>query len=70
VRRFLVLAFLYMAQGLPFGFFSHAVPVLLNRTHPAELVGLSGLLGAPWAFKFVLGRPSIARRAGGGSSSR
>jgi PAT family beta-lactamase induction signal transducer AmpG len=62
VRRFLVLAFLYMAQGLPFGFFSHAVPVLLNRTHPAELVGLSGLLGAPWAFKFVLG-PAVDRAA-------
>lgn len=60
MRRFVVLAFLYMAQGLPFGFFSHAVPVLLNRTHPAELVGLSGLLGAPWAFKFVLG-PTVDR---------
>lgn len=55
MRRFVVLAFLYLAQGLPFGFFAHAVPVLLNRTHPAELVGLSGILAVPWGFKFLFG---------------
>ncbi len=53
MRRYSVLASLYFAQGLPFGFFSHAVPVLLNRTQPAEIVGLSSLLAVPWALKFL-----------------
>ena len=53
VRRYSVLASLYFAQGLPFGFFSHAVPVLLNRTHPPELVGLSSLLALPGPLKFL-----------------
>ncbi len=55
MRRFVILSCLYFAQGLPFGFFSHAVPVLLNRTHPPEIAGLSSLLAIPWAFKFLLG---------------
>lgn len=53
VRRLAVLAALYLAQGLPFGFFSHAVPVLLNREHPPEIVGLSSLLALPWGLKFL-----------------
>lgn len=55
VRRLALLACLYFTQGLPFGFFSHAVPVLLNREHPPEIAGLSSLLSLPWAFKFLLG---------------
>ena len=55
MRRFVILSCLYFAQGLPFGFFSHAVPVLLNRSHPPEIAGLSSLLAIPWAFKFLLG---------------
>lgn len=55
MRRYAALAGLYMAQGLPFGFFSHAVPVLLNRTHPPEIVGLSSLLAIPWGLKFLFG---------------
>ena len=47
------LSLLYFAQGLPFGFFSHAVPVLLNRDHRAEIVGLSSLLALPWGLKFL-----------------
>lgn len=48
-----VLSSLYASQGLPFGFFSHAVPVLLSREHPPSLVGLSSLLAIPWALKFL-----------------
>ncbi len=58
--RYAALASLYVAQGLPFGFFSHAVPVLLNRTHPPELVGLSSLLAVPWGLKFLFG-PTVDR---------
>ncbi len=64
VRRFAVLGALYFSQGLPFGFFSHAVPVLLNRSHPPELVGLSSLLALPWALKF-LWAPWVDRVGGG-----
>jgi MFS transporter, PAT family, beta-lactamase induction signal transducer AmpG len=53
VNRFVLLSCLYFAQGLPFGFFSHAVPVLLNRTHPPEIAGLSSLLAIPWGMKFL-----------------
>src|SRR5512139_741681 len=53
VLRLAALAFLYFAQGLPFGFFSHAVPTLLNREHPPEIVGLSSLLAIPWGLKFL-----------------
>ncbi len=60
MRRLALLACLYFTQGLPFGFFSHAVPVLLNREHPPEIAGLSSLLSLPWAFKFLLG-PSVDR---------
>lgn len=62
--RYVVLAGLYLAQGLPFGFFSHAVPVLLNRTHPPEIVALSSILAMPWGFKFLFGPTvdAIARR--------
>lgn len=60
MRRLALLACLYFTQGLPFGFFSHAVPVLLNREHPPEIAGLSSLLSLPWAFKFLLG-PTVDR---------
>jgi predicted MFS family arabinose efflux permease len=53
VLRLAALAFLYFAQGLPFGFFSHAVPTLLNREHPPEIAGLSSLLAIPWGLKFL-----------------
>jgi len=69
VRRLGVLASLYLAQGLPFGFFSHAVPVLLNRSHPPQIVGLSSLLAIPWALKFLIG-PYVDRVGGGGPRGR
>lgn len=64
--RLLLLSCLYFAQGLPFGFFSHAVPVLLNREHPPEIAGLSSLLAIPWGLKFLFAplvdRVGVGRR--------
>jgi len=52
--KWLLLISLYFSQGLPFGFFSQALPVLL-REDGASLsrVGLSGLLFLPWALKWL-----------------
>ena len=49
-----LLGSLYFSQGLPFGFFTQALPVLL-RKHGFSLgeIGLTSLLAAPWALKFV-----------------
>jgi MFS transporter, PAT family, beta-lactamase induction signal transducer AmpG len=47
---------LYLAQGLPYGFFVHALPTLLReRGHGLVLVGLSSLVALPWALKALLG---------------
>lgn len=45
---------LYFSQGLPFGFFSHAVPTLL-RSYGVELhvIGLISFLAFPWGLKFL-----------------
>ena len=52
--KWLLLASLYFSQGLPFGFFTQALPVLL-REDGASLsrIGLSGLLFLPWALKWI-----------------
>lgn len=52
--KWLLLASLYFSQGLPFGFFTQALPVLL-REDGASLsrIGLSGLLFLPWALKWL-----------------
>lgn len=49
-----LLTSLYVSQGLPFGFFTQALPVLL-RKHGLSLeqIGLSSLLAIPWALKFL-----------------
>ncbi|MFT3699136.1 MAG: MFS transporter [Kofleriaceae bacterium] len=53
-RRYTLLGTLYFAQGLPFGFFSIAIPVLLREQGvPLAKIGLVMLLNAPWALKFV-----------------
>lgn len=45
---------LYFSQGLPFGFFTQALPVLLRKQgFSLEQVGLSSLLALPWALKFL-----------------
>ncbi|MGQ0621053.1 MAG: MFS transporter [Panacagrimonas sp.] len=52
--RLVLLASLYLAQGLPFGFFTQALPVLLReRGLSLAAIGASGLLFLPWALKFL-----------------
>ena len=49
-----LLGSLYLAQGLPFGFFSQALPVMMRRQGwSLGSIGLSSLLAAPWALKFA-----------------
>lgn len=57
----LLLTCLYFAQGLPFGLFSQALPVLL-RQHGYSLTAISasGVLFLPWACKF-LWAPAVDR---------
>ncbi|MDI1477807.1 MFS transporter [Polyangium sp. y55x31] len=60
-----LLSSLYFSQGLPFGFFTVALPILLQKmglSLPA--IGLSQLLALPWALKF-LWSPYIDRRDAG-----
>ncbi|MDP3293510.1 MAG: MFS transporter [Nevskia sp.] len=50
----LLLTSLYIAQGLPYGFFTQALPVLM-REHGASLKAISAtaFLFLPWALKFL-----------------
>lgn len=53
-HKLALLASLYLSQGLPFGFFTQALPVLLRKQGiglPA--IGLASLLALPWALKFL-----------------
>jgi MFS transporter, PAT family, beta-lactamase induction signal transducer AmpG len=54
--RFAVLSALYFSQGLPFGFFTLALPVVL-RAQGVDLktIGASSLLLLPWGLKFLWG---------------
>ena len=53
-RRLGLLASLYLSQGLPFGFFTQALPLIMRkRGMSLEAIGLSSLLALPWALKFV-----------------
>jgi PAT family beta-lactamase induction signal transducer AmpG len=60
-RKLALLGSLYFSQGLPFGFFTQALPLLL-RHQGASLtaIGFSSLLAAPWALKF-LWAPAVDR---------
>lgn len=60
-QTYLVLFTLYLAQGLPVGFMTHALPVIL-RAQGVSLahIGGFGLLMAPWALK-VLWAPYLDR---------
>lgn len=53
-RRIVLLSALYLAQGLPFGFFTLALPVVL-REAGLSLTAISALslLHLPWALKFL-----------------
>lgn len=49
-----LLTSLYFSQGLPFGFFTQALPVLLRqRGVDLGTIGLTSLLALPWALKFL-----------------
>jgi RhtX/FptX family siderophore transporter len=61
-----LLGSLYFSQGLPFGFFTQALPVLLRKQGLSlGEIGLASLLAIPWALKFlwapVVDRHSIRR---------
>ena len=53
-QRLAILLTLYLAQGLPTGIFSQALPAIL-RSYDVSLtvIGFSGLLAIPWALKFL-----------------
>jgi MFS transporter, PAT family, beta-lactamase induction signal transducer AmpG len=64
--KFGLLGALYFSQGLPFGFFTQALPVLLRKQgYSLGAIGLSSLVAAPWALKFLwapaVDRYSLAR---------
>ena len=69
-RKMMLLGSLYFAQGLPFGFFYQALPVLMReRDYSLVAIGLSSLLAAPWGLKFLwaplidrYGSPRYGRR--------
>lgn len=45
---------LYFAQGLPFGFFTEAVPVAMREAgFDLGAIGLTSVLALPWALKFL-----------------
>ncbi|MHC3002353.1 MFS transporter [Gordonia sp. GN26] len=49
-----LLTALYFAQGLPYGFFSQAVPVILREEgYSLTQISVYGLLFAPWGLKFL-----------------
>lgn len=56
-----LLSSLYFAQGLPFGFFTQALPVVLRESgYSLVAISASGVLFLPWALKF-LWAPAVDR---------
>jgi len=54
IRSFSILICLYVAQGLPFGFFTQAMPALMRQEGvDLKYIGLMSLLALPWALKFL-----------------
>jgi PAT family beta-lactamase induction signal transducer AmpG len=52
--RIVVLSSLYFSQGLPFGFFTQAIPVWMRQQGwSLTLIGASSVLALPWALKFL-----------------
>lgn len=49
-----LLATLYLAQGVPIGFFTQALPVVMRQEgYALAWIGLSSLLGLPWGLKWL-----------------
>jgi MFS family permease len=68
-RKILVLSSLYFAQGLPFGFFTTALPALMRQQgYDLAQIGLSSLLALPWALKFLWA--PLVDRVGSGWAGR
>ena len=60
-KKLTLLTALYLAQGLPYGFFTQALPVLLRSANLSlPQIGLANLLTLPWALKFIWA-PSVDR---------
>ena len=65
-----LLGSLYFSQGLPFGFFTQALPVLLRKQGLSlGQIGLTSLLALPWALKF-LWAPAVDRGSSSGPARR
>ena len=61
VRKLGLLGSLYLAQGLPYGFFTQALPAMLRQQGVSlEGIGLASLLALPWGLKF-LWAPAVDR---------
>ncbi len=53
-QKFLLLTSLYLAQGVPFGFFTQALPVLMREQGLSlKAISATSLLFLPWALKFL-----------------
>lgn len=53
-HKVFVLIALYLAQGLPFGFFTQALPALMRDAgYSLKAISVAGLLYLPWALKFL-----------------
>lgn len=53
-RKLGLLGVLYFAQGVPFGFFTQALPVVMRQEgYALTWIGLSSLLALPWALKWL-----------------
>ena len=64
LSKLALLSTLYFSQGLPFGFFTQALPVWMRQSGMSlPLIGASSLLALPWALKF-LWAPLVDRHAG------
>ena len=54
MRKLALLGSLYLAQGLPYGFFTQALPAMLRQQGVSlEGIGLASLLALPWGLKFL-----------------
>lgn len=53
-KRWLLLTMLYFSQGIPFGLFTQALPVILRQNETSlEIIGLSSILAFPWLLKWL-----------------
>ena len=54
LKKFGLLTSLYIAQGLPYGFFTQALPTLLREQGISlQTIGLGSLLTLPWGLKWL-----------------